>query len=312
MKKIRYITDAAMITAVMAVFILLSNLTGGILVSSLTFLLPVPIAIYGLKYDWKKSFIPAISTSIVCVLINWLIGLTYVLPACLSAVLYSFILKKHRISMSLKILTMVVGSLVVNLLTTVIFSKALFGYTIVEDTIALTNYTIAMIEKIIAIPEWFSTTLRAIMVSIIPAVLVVTSLIEAILGYLIISLVAEKILKIQLGSFVLTLNIAVPRVVTFIGVPLSLISLFFIDKLIGYETFGIVQVLVCIGLNILVIFILAYVIEALVLLSLLFAKLNKKYLLFVPILLLIFMPLVLIILGFIDSVFRLRYKLINN
>lgn len=312
MKKIRYITDAAMITAVMAVFLLLSNLTGGILVSSLTFLLPIPIAIYGLKYDWKKSFIPAISASIVCVLINWLTGLTYVLPACLSAVLYSFVLKKHKVSMSLKIFTMVVGSLVVNLLTTVVFSKALFGYTVVEDTIALTNSTITMLEKIITIPEWFANSLRAIMVSIIPAVLVVNSLIEAILGYLIISLVAEKLLKIQLGSFVLSFNIAVPRLMTFIGVPLSLISLFFIDKLITYESFGIVQVLVCTGLNVLVIFLLAYVVEALVLLSLLFAKLNKRYLLFVPILLLIFMPFVLVILGFLDSVFKLRYKLINN
>lgn len=312
MKKIRYITDAAMITAVMAVFLLLSNLTGGLLVSSLTFLLPIPITIYGLKYDWKKSFIPAFSTSIVCALINWLIGLTYVLPACLAAVLYSFILKKKKLSMSLKILVMVTGSLVVNLLTTVIFSKALFGYTIIEDTIALTNSTIEMLEKIMTIPEWFSNSLRAIMVSIIPAVLVVNSLIEAILGYLIISLVAEKLLKIQLGSFILSFNIAVPRILTFIGIPLSLVSLFFIDKIINYEYFGIVQVLVCIGLNILVIFLLAYVVEALVFLSLLFAKLNKRYLLFVPILLLIFMPLSLIILGFLDSVFKFRYKLINN
>ena len=60
MKKVRYITDAAMVTAIMGVLLLISNLTGGTIVSGLTFILPVPITIYGLKYDWKKAIIPAV------------------------------------------------------------------------------------------------------------------------------------------------------------------------------------------------------------------------------------------------------------
>ncbi len=37
MKKVRYITDAAMVTAIMGVLLLISNLTGGTIVSGLTF-----------------------------------------------------------------------------------------------------------------------------------------------------------------------------------------------------------------------------------------------------------------------------------
>ena len=77
MKKVRYITDAAMVTALMGVLLLISNLTGGAIVSGLTFILPVPIAIYGLKYDWKKAIIPAVATILIGILINMLVVIIF-------------------------------------------------------------------------------------------------------------------------------------------------------------------------------------------------------------------------------------------
>ena len=311
MKKVRYITDAAMVTALMGVLLLISNLTGGAIVSGLTFILPVPIAIYGLKYDWKKAIIPAVATILIGILINMLVGLLYVLPSAIVAVIYSFVLKWKTPKLSLKMGVMFLGSLLVNVLTTVIFSKALFGYTIIEDTTALANEMVTMLSKIITISDWMSKTLTMLLVSVIPATIVVTSIIEAILTYFIISLASEKLLKIQLGAFVLSLNIAVPKLVTYIVFPISIISLFFINSIVEYETFGFVQVIVTIGLNIFVILMLAYLIEALVLCSLYFSKINKRYLLILPLIGMFIFPIALVVLGFLDSIFNYRYRLLR-
>ena len=311
MKKVRYITDAAMVTAIMGVLLLISNLTGGAIVSGLTFILPVPITIYGLKYDWKKAIIPAVATILIGILINMLVGLLYVLPSTLVAIIYSFVLKWKTPKFSLKMGVMFLGSLLVNVLTTVIFSKALFGYTIIEDTTALANEMVTTLSKIIAISDWMSKALTMLLVSVIPATIVVTSIIEAILTYFVISLVSEKLLKIQLGAFVLSLNIAVPKLVTYIVFPISLISLFFINSIVEYETFGFVQVIVIIGLNIFVILMLAYLIEALVLCSLYFSKINKRYLLILPLIVMFVFPIALIVLGFLDSIFNYRYRLLR-
>lgn len=311
MKKVRYITDAAMVTALMGVLLLISNLTGGAIVSGLTFILPVPIAIYGLKYDWKKAIIPAVATILIGILINMLVGLLYVLPSAIVAVIYSFVLKWKTPKLSLKMGVMFLGSLLVNVLTTVIFSKALFGYTIIEDTTALANEMVTMLSKIITISDWMSKTLTMLLVSVIPATIVVTSIIEAILTYFIISLASEKLLKIQLGAFVLSLNIAVPKLVTYIVFPISIISLFFINSIVEYETFGFVQVIVTIGLNIFVILMLAYLMEALVLCSLYFSKINKRYLLILPLIGMFIFPIALVVLGFLDSIFNYRYRLLR-
>ncbi len=311
MKKVRYITDAAMVTALMGVLLLISNLTGGAIVSGLTFILPVPIAIYGLKYDWKKAIIPAVATILIGILINMLVGLLYVLPSALVAIIYSFVLKWKTPKLSLKMGVMFLGSLLVNVLTTVIFSKALFGYTIIEDTTALANEMVTMLSKIITISDWMSKALTMLLVSVIPATIVVTSIIEAILTYFVISLVSEKLLKIQLGAFVLSLNIAVPKLVTYIVFPISLISLFFINSIVEYETFGFVQVIVTIGLNIFVILMLAYLMEALVLCSLYFSKINKRYLLILPLIGMFIFPIALVVLGFLDSIFNYRYRLLR-
>lgn len=311
MKKVRYITDAAMVTAIMGVLLLISNLTGGVIVSGLTFILPVPITIYGLKYDWKKAIIPAVATILIGILINMLVGLLYVLPSAIVAVIYSFVLKWKTPKLSLKMGVMFLGSLLVNVLTTVVFSKALFGYTIIEDTTALANEMVTMLSKIIAISDWMSKALTMLLVSVIPATIVITSIIEAILTYFVISLVSEKLLKIQLGAFVLSLNIAVPKLVTYIVFPISLISLFFINSIVEYEIFGFVQVIVTIGLNIFVILMLAYLIEALVLCSLYFSKINKRYLLILPLIGMFVFPIALIILGFLDSIFNYRYRLLR-
>lgn len=311
MKKTRYITDAAMIAAVMAVLLLIDHLTGGLLIVNFAFVLPVPITLYGLKHDYKKAILPAIAIVFISLIINWLIGLLYVLPSAIVSIIYIVTINKFPHKLGLKVAIMFIGSLIVNLLTTVIFSKALFGYTILEDMTAFANSILDIFSQFGISNDILNNALLAILVSIFPSIIAINSIMEAILSYLIITLLAQRILKINLGGSVLALNIKVPAIVTYIFLPLSLISLFFINNLIDYETFGLVQLLVTIGLNILVMLSLAYIIEAVVVMSMYFARTQRRYLLVVTFLILIFMPILLVIIGFIDSIrpkFSLRSK----
>ena len=309
MKKTRYITDAAMVTAIAAVFLLLNNLSSGMLVSNLSFLLAIPVTIYGLKYDWKKAVIPGIASTIIGVIINLLVGLLYVLPANIMAILYSFLLKRFPQKLKLKVFFMFLGALVINILTTVVFSKVLFGYTIVEETVEFTNQIIDFITPLFGKYDFLLNVIRAVFVSIIPATIIVTSVIESLLTYLIISIIANKLLKIDVGGALVSVNLAIPSLVTYILLPISLVSVFFIDNIVEYETFGIVQVLVTIGLNVLVVLCLGYLFEALALISLYSAKYQKQYLYILSIFCIIIFPIGLILLGFLDSTFKFRYKL---
>lgn len=309
MKKTRYITDAAMVTAIAAVFLLLNNLSNGMLVSNLSFLLAIPVTIYGLKYDWKKAVIPGIASTIIGVIINLLVGLLYVLPANIMAILYSFLLKRFPQKLKLKVFFMFLGALVINILTTVVFSKVLFGYTIVEETVEFTNQIIDFITPLFGKYDFLLNVIRAVFVSVIPATIIVTSVIESLLTYLIISIIANKLLKIDVGGALVSVNLAIPSLVTYILLPISLVSVFFIDNIVEYETFGIVQVLVTIGLNVLVVLCLGYLFEALALISLYSAKYQKQYLYILSIFCIIIFPIGLILLGFLDSIFKFRYKL---
>lgn len=309
MKKTRYITDAAMVTAIAAVFLLLNNLSSGMLVSNLSFLLAIPVTIYGLKYDWEKAVIPGIASTIIGVIINLLVGLLYVLPANIMAILYSFLLKRFSQKLKLKVFFMFLGALVINVLTTVVFSKVLFGYTIVEETVEFANEIINLIAPLFGKNDFLLNVIRAVFVSIIPATIIVTSIIESLLTYLIISIIANKLLKIDVGGALVSVNLAIPSLVTYVLLPLSLVSVFFINSIVDYETFGIVQVLVTIGLNIIVILCLGYLFEALALISLYSAKYQKQYLYILSIFCIIIFPIGLILLGFLDSIFKFRYKL---
>ena len=310
MKKTKYITDAAMITAVMAVLLLLNNMTSGLLVVNLSFLLPVPISIYGLKHDYKKAILPAVSTIVISLIINWLIGLLYVLPSAIISIIYVVVMNKFTGKTGIKLSIMFIGSLIVNVLTTVIFSKALFGYTIIEDTLLVANGTIDLLAQFGLSNDLINNTLATILVSVIPAIIAINSLMESIITYLIISILAQRILKIDLGGNILTINIKVPAIITYICLPLSLVSVFFIGDLIGYETFGVTQVIITIGLNMLVLLSLAYLIEAIVVLSLYFTRMQKRYLMIVSLLILFIMPLLLVIIGFVDSIFNLKNKIL--
>lgn len=311
MKKVRYITDAAMVTAILAVFLLISHLSGGLIVTNFAFLLPIPITIYGLKYDCKKAIIPAIASIAISLIINWIIGLLYVIPSIIAGIMYIFALNHFKQKPGLRLGVMFIGSLFVNILTTVFFSKALFGFTIMEDTLNIANSIIDTLKNFNFFSESAGDVLRAVLISVIPATIVVSSLMECLATYLVTSIIAVRLLKIDIGAGIITFNLRVPRIVTYMFLPIALASLFFIDVIVGYQTVGFYQIIESIGLNILVLLFLAYLLEGLLIISLYASKKHMQYLAILAFVLLFVVPYLIAILGFFDSLFDLKRKIIG-
>ena len=56
-KNLRYITDGALIVAIYAIFLLVCRFFSNGLEESVYFILPIPLIVYGSKYNLKDSLI---------------------------------------------------------------------------------------------------------------------------------------------------------------------------------------------------------------------------------------------------------------
>ena len=61
-KNLRYITDGALIVAIYAIFLLVCRFFSNGLEESVYFILPIPLIIYGSKYNLKDSLIVLLAT----------------------------------------------------------------------------------------------------------------------------------------------------------------------------------------------------------------------------------------------------------
>ncbi|MCX5775466.1 MAG: DUF2232 domain-containing protein [Firmicutes bacterium] len=217
MKKVRYITDAAMITAIVIALLLLSELTGLELEESFFFVLPAPIALYALMHGAKKSLIPALAIGLLSMIIHSPIhGLLFVMPACLLGVIYGFFVERG-FSSAVKISLAVLGTFVVNVLTMVIFSQILFGISLIADTTAIVT-SIVNALSFLHLSASFSALLEGLAIGLIPATIVVTSIMEGLLMHILTIFLATRVAKIEkIGAF-RGFKIMVPCLVSYLFV----------------------------------------------------------------------------------------------
>lgn len=196
--KNKYITDAGMIAALYLAILLLSRLTGLELEYELLFLFPVLIALYTLKYDFKKSWIPAISTfSISFLLIHPLRAISMVFPSLLIGQIYGIIFKQ-KWNILWKILFLFLCFGLQESVICFIFSKALFGYTYFE-------YTDGMIQSFLNLLDSLSVSasvvnfIHWILQEISIFLLFFLALLEAILCHLFLSITSQRVLHLSIN-----------------------------------------------------------------------------------------------------------------
>lgn len=307
MKKIRYLTDAGLVSAILAIFLLFSRLTGGLLEESFAFILPIPIALYTIKYDWKKGLLPMVAASLLAFLIiDPIRAACFIIPANVIGVIYGAVATKN-IHGGFKLAIVGAGSFVINMLTTVIFSKVIFGYSIIDDTKAFVAQIMDMLS-FLNLNDNFKSLLEALMIGLIPSIVLTTSILEALLTHTFTAILANRIYKLKVGDVVSNFHFSIPRVVTYFVLPLIAIAIIFLPMYLGLE--GALKTLFVIDINISFIFCILYLIQGIMFVSFYSVAKKKPFLPLISFFLVIFFPPILILLGIIDSLFSLKMKVI--
>lgn len=178
-QEIKLITDGAIIVAIYAVFLLCSRFFSGFLEEFLYFIIPLPLTIYGYKYHFKNSIIVSIATSLLSfIVINPLSTIFYVIPTLVIGIIYPELLKRNSKTL-VEFIFLIASFLIISLLTMVFFGY-LFNYDIIEDTKVLAEQIINLFT-LLGIKEERLVFIRSLVISLIPCIILLTSIMESVL-----------------------------------------------------------------------------------------------------------------------------------
>ena len=305
--KIRKITDGAIITALYAVMFLASKFIGGLLEGYLYFIIPIPLIVYGYKYDLVGS----ITTSIATLAVSFLTipqpisVLFYVLPGLIGGIVMPLVMKSKRgILLEIGISSLV--SLVVNLLASVLFGY-LFNYDIIEDTFLFVDEIVVMMEEF-GINYFSITLLKSLMVSFLPSVFVITALVEGLVVYLLSHLLLIRLKlesKFELKSFFAIENC--PPIIGIIYIFTTI--LMFISILNISNSDNNMFIVYSIVLNLGVIFSLLMLIQGILYVAKYSKLKNARWVYIIAIISVIFCPYIMVIIGVIQNIFHISQRL---
>lgn len=285
MKKVKYLTDAAMTTAIMIAILLFSHLTGAEIEELFPFLIPIPVAIYTIKYGFRKGLIPFVAISSLSLFHNPIHGLIYITSGNLIGLIYGTC-SRHYSHKQINILVAILGSLVTNVLTLVVFSHLLYGYTILEEiqSIVQSFFTRFAIENMA-----LKSVVDAIAVGLIPSIIAILSIVEGLCFYYAVSFLSKRIiehstnysLKFHLKKMPLWIDVVFIALLIFI-----FISFFNINKVVG-----IYKVIWLVAINAVAILNLAYIVVSLFFIASVAHKKKKMVIYYISCLFLLFFPL---------------------
>ena len=298
---VKYLTEAALMTALVSVFVLISYYFGGSLESFLFFILPLPLIIYSKKYGFKKSLIPLIATLIITCLINPLNGLCYVLPAGILGIIYgSFLTDK---SYSVRITACMMASFLVQILTMIIFAD-LFDYNIVDEVKIIADTFIKLFH--INVNE---QSYNLILYNLIPAFVFILAVLEGFLINYSASFVLFRLREVPTFN-VDIFKFKVPVLITVFYI--ATVAVFFSTLKIYPDSHGFIFYLLTLNSNLFFILSFLLVLQGFLFIEiLLLSKFKKKTILFmilIMILVIIFPPLLIVVLlmGVYYSIFYRR------
>ena len=310
-KQIRQITDGSIIVALYGMIFRLSRFTGGQVEYTFSFFMPLPLAIYGYKYDFRKSFIPFVATVILSFFLsaNPFNGLFVVLPLTFSGCILGSILIKKNIKPIYSILIIGVFSALVEVLSSVLFSQILGIENIFED---ITNL-IKDFERIIHINNGDFVIIQALMEGLIPSIIIIISIMSSLTTYLLFVVLIKRIFKEELNKKIMqffSLDNLIPKSFTLVYCFIVLLAIF---SLIYFRySDGILRVLFIVLINLSFIIGTIYFYFGLKTAALWISLNNKKWLIIIELLLILILPVLFVIVGILDNFLGLQAKIYTN
>lgn len=303
MKNLKYITDAAMTSALVLVILLISHYTGTELEEMFPFLTAIPVAVYTMHYGLKKGLIPAISISTLAMLHNPLHALFFVVSSNVVGLIYGTSLFNKR-SNALKITIAITGSFIVNLLSVWIFSKLLYGYTIYDE---LKNTIDSLFSELQIEDENMKIVMYAVSEGLIPSFILILSILEGIVFHMITTLIIVRVFKKEHYTTPSILKFHMPLCVT---IPYMVLLLVAFITLLEYANFvGIIKYLWIVGINIITVGALFYIFIAILFFLKLSRMNNNKHIYIIACLLVIVLFPIYVIFGIVDSFYKFESKI---
>ena len=299
-KQIREITDASIIVALYGIVFLLSRFLGGQLEYSISFVLPLPIAIYAYKYNFKKSLVPFVATVIISIFLtsNPFTSIFIILPITFSGTILGGILIKKNVTPIYSILILALFSSVMEVLSGIVFSKLLGVDNIFVDI----SNTINEIGSLININTGDFVVIQAFMEGLIPSIIITISLLSSLTSYLIFIILIRRIFKDEIKGKILeffSLDSFIPKSFTIAYCLVLIASLF--ACLMFKSSEGFIRILYIILINISLIVGVMYFYFGLKLVAMFIRNLNKKWLLIIEFILILVAPFLFVIIGVVDN-----------
>lgn len=313
-KKVRQITDASIIVAIYCVFLLISRMTGSLLEYDLFFVLPIPIALYAYKYGFKISTIPLVSTTLLSIVIctTPFSSIVYVLPSLFIGALFGGVLIKTNLK-SIYIILIITGiALVTEILSSIVLSSILGIQNIFMEIEEIVNIMGDWLPRLhvnnIDLPFF-----QAVLEGIIPSTLIIISLLDAVLIYLLFNLIVLKGKMFRFYAKKPTLSfINAPKWLSILYI--ILLPLFFYSLMNFSEENKTLHIIYIILINAFVVLTMVYIYFG-VKVSALFSKFHRKNWMIIIIYLCVLIPpfqLLLVAIGLFDSFYEMNRNLIDN
>lgn len=303
--RVRVITDGAIIIAIYLVVLIFSRFFGGISEEFIYFLLPIPLCIYGYKYSIKETLITGISIIIASfILISPLSTCFYVVPTICIGIIYPELLKK-KIKIYLEMIILISSFLLMSLFTSVFFAY-LFNYDLVQDTISFANEFINLFVKM-GIEENKLIYLKSIFVSLIPCILLLSSILEAIFLSIVTKLILYKLKLTDNFSMKLIISLEfMPKIIGYIYILVFGLMIFSFFELTKENNLFLLYSIIA---NIGVIYSFFMIYQGIYFLAK-YAKIKRKYCLYVLGIISIFIfPIIMIVLGTLQNILHLSMKI---
>ena len=279
----------------------------------LLFLFPVPIALFTIKYEDSIAILPL---SIIVVASAFILmplprhnammeGFVIMTITGIIGVLHGYIAERHMPHI-LKMSLIIVADIIANFMILVIFSPSIFGYTINHEVSVVVEEVFELLH-FLSLSEGFKELTSYLFVSIIPMLVIMMGILEAILTHVVVHVLAKRVFKIEYGHTFTGIGIYLPRLVTLIFLPVLIITLIFIPQFAALE--GVASIFLIIGMNIVGIGFIFYLLEGYTILIRYFACNYHKRAYLLTTVLMIFLSPLMFLLGMVDSVFRLQPKI---
>lgn len=232
-------------------------------------------------------------------------GFVVLTVTALVGILHGYIAERHM-KHQLRLLLIILADIIANYLILFVFSSHITGEPFSFEVKAITEKILELLS-FMNFSETFKTFALTYAEAIVPAIIIVTGVVEAVLTHATTHALAKRVFKLEYGHTFSGIHMFIPRLWSIVFFPLIVATA--IGAFFFASALGVWKVLLIIGFNIFAISYVFYVLEGFTtVVRFIACRYHKRMYLWPTIAMLFFSPL-FYILGIIDSFFLLQPRL---